>query len=91
MSIQAIADVVDMHAGRLHELGDPQFMTWWAALRSALFFIAKDRPEYADIKRQYDAAAVEFRRRIDGGLAKPAQPNERDYRGNQRRHREAPT
>jgi len=68
MSIQAIADVVDMHAGRLNVLGDPEFMTWWAALRHALFFIAKDRPEYADIKQRYDVAAIEFRRRMSGGL-----------------------
>jgi hypothetical protein len=74
MSIQATADVVDMHSGRLRELGDPQFITWWAALRYSLFFIAKDRPEYADTKHLYDMAAVEFRRRINGGLA-VARPN----------------
>lgn len=69
MSIQVIADIMDIRSGQIHELSDPEFMTWWAALRNSLFFIAKDNPEYADIKRQYVAAAVEFRRRMNGGLA----------------------
>jgi hypothetical protein len=69
MSTHAIADIVDIYSGRLRELGDPEFMTWWAALRSSLFHIARDQPEYPEIKRQYETAAVEFRRRINGGLA----------------------
>jgi hypothetical protein len=69
MSIQAEADIVDTHSGRLHQLSDPEFMTRWAALRLSLFYIAKDQPEYADIKRQYAVAANEFRRRMNGGLA----------------------
>jgi hypothetical protein len=50
-------------------------MTWWAALRSSLFFVARDQPEHPEIKRQYETAAVEFRRRINGGLA-IARPNQ---------------
>jgi hypothetical protein len=69
MSIQEIADIMDIRSDQIHELGDPEFMTWWAALRNSLFFIAKDNPEYADIKRRYAAAGVEFRRRMNGGLA----------------------
>jgi hypothetical protein len=74
MSIHATADIVDIYSCRLRELGDPEFMARWAALRYSLFFIAKDEPEYDDIKRRYETAAVEFRRRINGGLA-VARPN----------------
>jgi hypothetical protein len=76
LSTQATADIVDIYSRRLRELGDPEFITRWAALRYSLFFIAKDHPEYPDIKRQYETAAVEFRRRINGGLA-IARPNHR--------------
>jgi hypothetical protein len=69
VSIQVRADIVDIYSGRLHQLSDPEFMTRWAALRLSLFYIAKDQPEYADTKRQYAAAATEFRRRMNGGLA----------------------
>jgi hypothetical protein len=75
MSTPATADIVDIYSCRLRELGDPEFMTRWAALRSSLFFVARDQPEYTDIKRQYETAAVEFRRRINGGLA-IARPNQ---------------
>jgi hypothetical protein len=54
---------------RLRELGDPEFITRWAILRYSLFFIATERPEYAEIKHEYDAAAIEYRRRMNGGLA----------------------
>ena len=55
-------------ATRLRELGDPEFMAQWAALRSSLFFTPKHEPWYPKLKRRYDDAAVEYRRRMDGAL-----------------------
>jgi hypothetical protein len=57
------------HTARFQELGDPEFMTRWALLRSSLFFLPRKEPQYPELKRQYDAAALEFRRRMNGGLA----------------------
>lgn len=53
---------------RLRELGDPEFFTQWAAVRASLAYAPRD----AEVKRSYDAAKAEFRRRIDGGLAASA-------------------
>jgi hypothetical protein len=53
-------------ASDLRELSDPEFFTRWAAVRNRLFCIPKEKPEHSDAKRQYDAVAVEYRRRIEG-------------------------
>lgn len=53
----------------LRELSDPEFMTRWAMLRQSLFYIPREEPNYPELKRQYDAVAVEYRRRMGGGLA----------------------
>jgi hypothetical protein len=55
--------------GDLRELGDPEFFAHWAAVRWRLVSMPNDEPGYYGIKRQYDAIAAEYRRRIDGGLA----------------------
>lgn len=55
--------------GDLRELGDPEFFAHWAAVRWRLVRTPKSEPVYYEIKRQYDAIAAEYRRRIDGGLA----------------------
>jgi hypothetical protein len=53
---------------RIRELGDPEFFTQWAAVRTSLAYAPGD----AEVKRRYDAVKAEFRRRINGGLAASA-------------------
>jgi hypothetical protein len=53
-------------SGSLRELSDPEFFTHWAAVRSRLSRIPAGKPGYCEAKRQYDAVAAEYRRRIDG-------------------------
>ena len=53
----------------LRGLGDPEFITRWAQLRQCLFYIAREEPMYPEVKRRYDALAVEYRRRMGGGLS----------------------
>jgi hypothetical protein len=56
-------------AGDLRKLSDPEFFTRWAAVRTRLVLTPESEPRHYEIKRQYDAMKVEYRRRIDGGLA----------------------
>jgi len=56
-------------AGDLQGLSDPQLIAHWAAVRTRLALSRADEPEHAGIKRLYDDALSEYRRRIDGGLA----------------------
>jgi len=53
----------------LRELGDPGFFTHWADIRNRLARTPKDDPEHGEIKRQYDAVAAEYRRRLSGATA----------------------
>jgi hypothetical protein len=52
--------------GDLRELDDFEFFAQWAVIRSQLFCIPETKPEYREIKRQYDAVLAEYRRRIYG-------------------------
>jgi len=67
MGTQASTDA----AGDLRGLSDPQLIAHWAAVRTRLALTRADEPEHAVIKRLYDDALTEYRRRIDGGLAVP--------------------
>lgn len=53
----------------LQGLADPAFFTLWATARNSLALTPASNSRHAEIKRLYDAVAVEFRRRMDGGLA----------------------
>lgn len=53
----------------LRQLGDPEFFAYWAAIRNRLARTPEGEAGHREIKRQYDAATVEYRRRIGGGLA----------------------
>lgn len=55
--------------GDLQELGDPEFLAHWAAIRNSLAHTPEGEAGHREIKRQYDAVTVEYRRRIDGGRA----------------------
>lgn len=50
----------------LQELDDPALIAYWAAARHQLALTPLRSPEHPDIKRRYDAAASEYKRRIDG-------------------------
>lgn len=56
-------------AGDLQKLSDPEFFTRWAAVRASLVLTPESEPRHYEIKSQYDAMKVEYRRRIDGGTA----------------------
>jgi hypothetical protein len=58
----------DENAG-LRELDDPGFFTRWADIRNRLARTSKDDPGHGEIKRQYDAVAAEYRRRLSGVTA----------------------
>jgi hypothetical protein len=49
--------------GDLRKLSDPEFFAHWAATRNRLV-----QNPHGEIKREYDAVAAEYRRRVDGGL-----------------------
>lgn len=49
-------------------LSDPEFFAYWAAARNSLAYALGN----SDVKRRYDIAKAEFRRRIEGGLAASA-------------------
>ena len=57
-----------MQDSDLRELSDPQLITHWAAVRARLALTRAGEPEHTGIKRLYDDALSEYRRRIDGGL-----------------------
>jgi hypothetical protein len=48
----------------LAELGDPALIAHWASVRTALALTPKENPRHAEIKRAYDAALAEYRRRV---------------------------
>lgn len=48
----------------LREMGDPEFFRHWADLRYRIAVDGKSASR--DLKRRYEAASVEYRRRIDG-------------------------
>ena len=50
----------------LRELDDPAFIAYWAAIRNQLALTPLSNPKHPEIKRCYDAAASEYRRRMDG-------------------------
>lgn len=50
----------------LRELSDPEFFAQWATVRNLLFRIPEGKPEHCEVKRQYDAVAAEYRRRMGG-------------------------
>lgn len=52
--------------GDLRELSDPEFFAQWAAVRNRLFSVPDGKLGHSEIKRQYEAVAAEYRRRIDG-------------------------
>ncbi len=56
-------------SGGLRVLSDPEFFACWAAVRARLVHVPEGTPGHGEVKRQYDAMSVEFRRRMDGGLA----------------------
>jgi hypothetical protein len=62
------ADDAAADPGSLRELSDPQFITVWAILRGRLATMPAGTAAHREIKRAYDAAQAEYRRRLDGGL-----------------------
>jgi hypothetical protein len=57
---------VNTSAEKLQELSDPEFFAHWAAVRNRVLSTPKGRPEHREVRRRYDAAAAEYRRRIHG-------------------------
>jgi len=49
---------------QLAALQDPELIARWAALRTRMPF--RSDPDYPDLKAEYDALVVEYRRRITG-------------------------
>lgn len=45
-------------------MGDPDLIRHWADVRTRLALTRKDSPEHAEVKRAYDAALAEYRRRL---------------------------
>ena len=48
----------------LAQMDDPALITHWAAVRNELALTPKDSPRHCEIKRAYDAALAEYRRRV---------------------------
>lgn len=55
--------------GEIRKLSDPDFFALWACLRDRLFCVPKGKPEHCEIKRRYEDAAAEYRRRVSQGIA----------------------
>jgi hypothetical protein len=53
----------------LRQLGDPEFLTYWATVRGRLVQTPMSKPEHSEIKCIYNVVVAEYRRRIDGGMA----------------------
>jgi hypothetical protein len=51
-------------AGVMRDLDDPQFISYWSALRLRIALSGKTVP--VDLKREYAAVSAEYRRRIEG-------------------------
>lgn len=50
----------------LRKLSDPEFFTYWAAARNRLALTPSANPVHYEVKREYDAVAAEYRRRLNG-------------------------
>lgn len=48
----------------LADLDDPALIKHWASVRGALALTPKDNPGHTEIKRAYDEAMAEYRRRL---------------------------
>jgi hypothetical protein len=48
----------------LAEMDDPAFIRHWAETRRTLTLTPKGDPRHAEVKQAYDAALIEYRRRI---------------------------
>jgi hypothetical protein len=56
----------------LRKLSDPEFFTYWAALRNRLARSSTASRVHGETKRQYDAVAAEYHRRLSGdGVRRP--------------------
>jgi hypothetical protein len=53
-------------ASELARMDDPAFIRHWSEARSKLALTPKDSPRHAEVKRAYDAALAEYRRRVEG-------------------------
>ena len=69
MDTRADADETTGGPRSLRELPDPEFIALWASLRGRLALTPAGNSGHPEIKRRYEAARAEFRRRLDGGLA----------------------
>jgi hypothetical protein len=47
-------------------MDDPTFIRHWSEARSKLALTPKDSPRHAEVKRAYEAALAEYRRRVEG-------------------------
>ena len=56
----------DDELGYLRGLGDPEFFSQWAAARTQLALTSTSSARHTEVKREYDALAAEYRRRLDG-------------------------
>jgi len=50
----------------LQGLSDPEFFAHWAAVRTELAFTPATSSDHEAVRREYDAVATEYRRRLDG-------------------------
>ena len=48
----------------LADMDDPALITHWAGVRSRLALTPRNDPHHAEVKRAYDAALAEYRRRL---------------------------
>jgi hypothetical protein len=55
---------LDLTDADLAGLDDPALIAHWASTRTALALTARDDPGHAEVKRRYDAALAEYRRRV---------------------------
>jgi hypothetical protein len=60
----------------LRKLSDPEFFTYWAAIRNSLARTSTASRVHDETKRQYDAVAAEYHRRLsgDGVMRYPGEP-----------------
>ena len=63
----------------LRELDDPSFLTYWATIRYQLALTPLSSPKHPEIKRRYDAAANEYRRRMSGEPHSDRQRHEQEH------------
>ena len=54
------------HTSDLAEMDDPALISHWADVRSKLALTPQGDPRHAEVKRAYDAALAEYRRRAAG-------------------------